>query len=324
MKGALVHLAVEGGAVAALILAATLLPGSAPPKPPAQHFRLPPPPPPQTKDRVPDDQLEALVEQPMAFVAQGQRAEADRTFRALLADARARGDKVRAADLLSAYGVALYRAGDAEAPGDTRRAAIPWLREAVAATREAWGDRHAETALALHDYADVLRKIDPEAPPAEAEQAFREALAIRRETLGPANGETLITMGALADVLSVHAADPAHFAEAKTLYETIISAIPKAALINPMEETLNARIGLASLYARTRHAAEALAEFTTAREQFRRHKGADDAVGACFTLASGRERLMTLFGRSGDAEAARKVGAQLPADTGMRCLTGTF
>lgn len=302
----------------ALVGIASLSPASGqPPAPPVIGAEAPP----QTKDRVPPEQMEAMVAGPLALVREGRRAEADAAFNALLGAARARGSKVRAADLLTAYGVGLYMEGDADAPDDTRRAAIPWLEQAVAATREAWGPKHPETALALQDLADVLRKISPDSPPPEAERALREALAIRRETLGPGNGETLVTMAALADVLAAGPLPPARYAEARGLYEAAIAGFGRAGVINPLAETVNARVGLAVLDARVGRTAEALAELGAAIRQYRSALQAEGAIVACLDLAKGRDRLVKQLEGKGLPDAARAAREAFDGD-GSRCLLG--
>jgi hypothetical protein len=172
---------------------------------------IPFPPPPETKDRVPPDRMEQLVGAPMALVRQGKRSAADALFRAQLARAAATDPSHRdEADLLTAYGVLLYTEGLQDtAQDELRRAAIPWLRQAVAATRAAWGPRHPETALALQDLGDALRGLDPDHIPAEAEQAIAAAYAIRLATLGAEDRETKASLQALGQVRRASKGDEA-------------------------------------------------------------------------------------------------------------------
>jgi tetratricopeptide (TPR) repeat protein len=279
-------------------------------------------PPRATKDRLPEDRLAEFVKGPMELFRAGRVAEAHRVLEKLVAEARERGDRVRAADLLTAYGVALYSEGDADAPGDTRRAAIPWLERAVTATREAWGPKHPETALALQDLADVLRKISPDAPPPEAELALREAYAIRRQALGPENGETLLTMAALADVLSAGPANSSRYAEAGRLYSEAIRGLPAARVVHPLAEEVRARMGLARLHARAGRTAEALSEFERARDEIRSNSDPNATIGACFALIAGREQLVEALEQQGASKAARAASQLLELNGGLRCLTG--
>lgn len=155
----------------------------------------PPAPPPLTKDRVPPERMEAMVAAPMALVRQGRLEAADALFRAELARAAAMDPSRRTeSDLLTAYGVLLFQEGT-EARDDPRlrRAAIPWLRQAVEAARVGWGPRHPETALALSDLGDALSGVEGDEVPAEAERALAEAYDIRVATLGPDNTETQST-----------------------------------------------------------------------------------------------------------------------------------
>jgi hypothetical protein len=168
----------------------------------ALQFQMGRIPPPETKDRLPVARMEELVAAPMALVRQGDRPAADAAFRAELARAAARDPSHREeADLLTAYGVLLYTEGMEDPRRDSaRRDAVPWLRQAVAAARAAWGPGHPETALALQDLGDVLRGLDPDHVPEEAELAIADAYAIRRAALGEEDLETQASLLALHQV----------------------------------------------------------------------------------------------------------------------------
>lgn len=85
----------------------------------------------ETKDRVTNDELKALVAEPLALAIAGQTAQSDAAVRALVAEAQGRANKARAADILMGYAVALYL------EPATRRSAVPWLAEAAAAAEAA-------------------------------------------------------------------------------------------------------------------------------------------------------------------------------------------
>lgn len=318
--GALVPLAVLA-VVAAVVAGRDFGPQLLPLRGPAS-----PPPPRETKDRISAEALAEMVREPVDLVEAGRRAEADAAFRKLLAEAETHGKAgaIRAADLLTAYGIELYKEGDADEGGDTRRAAIPWLRKAVAATRSAWGPNHPETALALQNLADVLAKISPDSPGAEAEQALREAYRIRVQALGAGNGETLYTAETLANLVSAGpdaaALESHRAAEAEGLYRQAIRGISASRAVNPLEIGVGARLHLARLYARTGRIREAMAEAAGAERSIPPGRPDDlDALQACAAYEKGMSALATALDARGAGVEARSLRARV--DNGLpACL----
>jgi hypothetical protein len=266
----------------------------------------------ETKDRVTNEELKALVAEPLALAAAGQAAQADAAVRALVADAQGRADPARAADILMGYAVGLYRE-----PG-TRRSAVPWLAHAAAAAEAAWGPAHPETALALQTYADGLRKLDPDAAPREAERALRQVLAIRSQTLGADNGETVMTMRTLAETLAAGppaaSPEPRRAAEAAALFTRAVSAIPGANMQNPVEEMVAARLAYARLSARTGHPDDALAQFDAVRALLLAQRGpnaSEDSENACRAFLYWGPRVyqaLLAHGATAQAERLRRDG----------------
>jgi len=324
LKRALVHVLAEGG----FLLLASTVGGLV-----FARAHLPPPPafvaprPPETKDRLTPEQMEAMVAGPVALLRQGKAAEADAAARRLVGAAQARGDSVRAADLLTAYGVQRFSDATAHGGPEDRRGAIAWFREAVAAARRAWGPDHPETALALNDLGDVLRQIAPDPPGEEAEQALRQAYAIRLKTLGPRNPETLAAGRALADVLS--AGPPAARlrtgtdAEIRKLYRDAAEGQESRGAAVPAPERLGPWMGLALAEARSGRPAEALADYERARRALLLDapKGPPDFLG-CATFAEARRHLAEIFKARGEAEAAERVGGRTQGDPLSDCLDG--
>jgi hypothetical protein len=280
-------------------------------------------PPHETKDRISARRLKQLVREPIQLVEAGRRDRADAVFLKLLGAARARGKAgaVRVADLLTAYGVALYDLGEESETGDTRSAAIKWLEQAVAATRSAWGSAHPETALALQNLADVIREINPEAPGAEAEAALREAYRIRLKALGPGNPETMYALKSLGDVLSAgpDAATPdaARAREAEEIYRRAITTWAAVRSDFVIELQMSARLKLARLLARSGRAAAALAEASEAERVISSLPKSDSAPCFAYGLAIGQlADALEAHGAAAQAERLRDGAAEIRE----RCL----
>lgn len=260
----------------------------------------------ETKDRVTNEELAALVAPALALAGKGELAQAGAAVHDLVAEAQARADKVRAADMLMGYALGLY------AQAETRRAAIPWLAEAAAAAEAAWGPAHAETALALQSYADGIRKTSPEPPPPDVERLLRRVLAIRVQALGPDNGETLMTMRVLAETLAAGPTaakpDPRRAAEAAALFGRAIPAIAGSNMQNPLEQTVAARLAFARLSARGGQADDALAQFEATRTLLvGQHGSGEDSANACRAFLHWGPRLYQALLAHGAAAAAEKV-----------------
>ena len=76
--------------------------------------------------------------------------------------------------------------------------AEPLCREALAARKEALGERHPSTLSSMNSLAVLLRK---QGKLGEAEPLFREALAAMKEALGERHPDTLTSMNNLAILL---------------------------------------------------------------------------------------------------------------------------
>jgi tetratricopeptide (TPR) repeat protein len=281
----------------------------------------------ETKDRVPPEQMQDMVAGPLALLRAGRAAEADAAARRLVDAAEARGDKVRVADLLTSYGVQRYSEGDADLGQDTRSTALPWLREAVAAARRAWGPDHAETALALNDLADVLREIAPDAPGIEAEQALRQAYGIRLRALGPANAETLTTASVLADVLAAGppaaSLAPGRDIEVSALYLGAAKGLATPGSGVPARERLAPLMGLARVEARRGRPAEAVAYYERARQALLQPEadGRPDLSG-CLGLLADSQQLAAILKAHGAPQAAERVRGGSGADRLQACFEG--
>jgi tetratricopeptide (TPR) repeat protein len=309
LKGALIHLAVEGGVLLAAVTGGLVFARAG--QPPIVSI-LAEQRPRETKDRIPAEQRQDMVAGPLALLRAGRAAEADAAARKLVDTAEARGDTMMVADLLTSYGVERFVDGDQDRARDTRSAAIPWLREAVAAARRAWGPDHPETALALTDLGDVLRLVAPNAPGAEAEQALREAYAIRLKTLGPRNVETLASERALADILSAGPPEaglrPGAAVEVPALYRGAAEGLASRGTAVPAAERLGPWIGLALAEARTGRPAEAMADYERARQALMEEgpDGRRDFRG-CFDFVGASHRLAAILKAHGAAEAAQRL-----------------
>ncbi|MEA3032099.1 MAG: hypothetical protein QOH86_115, partial [Sphingomonadales bacterium] len=226
----------------------------------------------------------------------------------------------------TAYGVALYNEGEESDTGDTRSAAIPWLEQAVAATRSAWGPAHPETALALQNLADVIREVHPEAPGAAAEAALREAYRIRVATLGPGNVETLYTLKSLGDVLSAgpEAASPeaGRAAEAAEAYRRVIGVRPAVRDANAAEVKVIARLALARLLARSGRPADAAREASEAEQAALSWRGRSAGRAMlCRAYAIGAWKVAEALEANGAAAEALRMSAR--RDEGLsRCFAG--
>jgi tetratricopeptide (TPR) repeat protein len=164
--------------------------------PPQARADEPQNPPEETKDRLNLDAFKLLLASPLAAATAGDTATADREMTVILADtdAKAGPHSLRHADILSAFGVELYKA-------DHENAALPYLERAVDAYRQALGPDSPEVAVALHDVANLRLDLQPDAAPPELIATVREALRIRRLKLGENNAETAVTYVLLGRIL---------------------------------------------------------------------------------------------------------------------------
>lgn len=163
---------------------------------------------PETKDRLTPEAMERLVEQPMETVREHGLAPGEAEFGRLRETAQARFgiNSVEVADLLTAFGVELYKEWSATDDRALLQASRGYLQSAISGYRAAFGPDHPEVAVALHSFADVDIELHGGRSPA-AEAALGEALRIRRAALGPRNHETRATEMRLASLGNLEVGD---------------------------------------------------------------------------------------------------------------------
>ena len=212
----------------------------------------------ETADRLPEAQREALIAAPMALVRQGELDRGQQVFERQMSDVRrtAGADSLEAADLLSAFGVALY-------VEDHRRAAVDYMRRALEIYRVVFGPRHAEVALALTDYAKVRDGAEPVAGDPGVVADLEEAYRMRLDLLGAGDAETVMSLAYLGEAKGKPARtgrDPARIAEAVALlrraYDGLDATPNKQACDRPA-----VRLKMAELYALNGMAATAWEHF---------------------------------------------------------------
>jgi hypothetical protein len=200
-----------------------------------------------TKDRLSNDRMAEMVAAPLARARAGDLPAAQREFEAQLARSR----PADSPDLLTGFGLGLYMQGLEEDSVPFMRAGLPYLQRAVPATAARFGAGHPETALALTTYADALRKLSPQDPPAQAEEAYVRAYHIRARTLGPNHAETLYSLFRMAQVRGLPSrteGDPARIEKAAALFKAVVrgrEANPEQPDYEPAE---NARFALIEMY----------------------------------------------------------------------------
>jgi len=153
----------------------------------------------ETKDRLSPAAMEQMVKEPMAAVRSDGLAAGRARFGRLLAadEAHYGANSVRAADLVTSFGVALYMDGSAADDRAERVASLDYLRDAISRYRAAFGPKHPEVAVALHSFATADLGLNDGRLTPESERALEEALRIRCDALGPGNKETRATEVAL-------------------------------------------------------------------------------------------------------------------------------
>ena len=200
-----------------------------------------------TTDRISYEALDAMVAAPVARIAAGRLEDGVQAFEAQLARASA-ADK---ADLLTAFGIAVYKLGLSGDDDGLRRASLPFLERAIAATAARFGADHPETALAINTYADALRALSPDDPPRQVDDLYRQAYDIRVRTLGPGNLETLAVLLRIAQ-LTGHPTrtgrDPARTEAAAALFEQVIKGRELSPDQPDYETAEDARLGLIRMY----------------------------------------------------------------------------
>ena len=148
---------------------------------------------PETKDRLTEEQMNALVEGPVEALEQKQLALAENRFVALLEKARAKEGptSLTVADLEMSFGVALFMAGKMENLAGAGDSSIRHIGQSVTDYAAHFGRSHPETALALTSLSDALGELNDDAMVEQRIPLVRESYAIRQSTLGDTHPETL-------------------------------------------------------------------------------------------------------------------------------------
>lgn len=249
--------------VAVLLAAATLVVTREPPAPPPAPLIT------ETKDRMPPEAMAALVAPAMTAVRDGDLKQAEWLFQRQIEAVRTtRGpNSLREADLLTAFGIGLFTAGQETDDKTLQEASLPYIRRAVPAMRAAFGDIHPEVALALHSLADAETVLSEDNPPPSTDTALVEAHRIRVATLGRDNLETVATLAGLGRVKGLPArvnGDPDRLAQAATLLEQAIADTPRGPAAGTQSEPA-LRAQLARIYLANGQRSRGLAEIEKAR-----------------------------------------------------------
>jgi hypothetical protein len=257
------------------------------------------------EDRLTDEEMSGLVEQPIGQVQAGDIEGGRRTFERMLRAAQARHgpNALEAADLLTAFGVLLDQQDQAVVPG-AKPLAPGYLRRAIPIYRAALGPNHPEVALALSTLADALRFARPENPPAEAEQALVEAYRIRLASRGPTHAETLWTILRLAEVRGVPArtgGDPARIDAALGELDRAIRLSRHGDAESAERIPVAAYLRRAIILARHGRPGPAMRAFSAAD---RRARGSSDTQ-ACMMPMLRVDELAEILEAKGEAERAR-------------------
>jgi tetratricopeptide (TPR) repeat protein len=221
-----------------------------------------------TRDRLTPEHMRELVAAPLAKIGRGDVEGGKRDFERLLDERRHHfgADSLQIADTLGAFGVLLYSDNISGSDDRLRRMAVPYLARAVAGYKAAEGPLHPDVAVALNDLADVLRRLDPDTPPLEADAALAEACGIRLASLGPYNAETIANLAYLGEVEGLPSrtgGDPAKVDKAAALFQQAIEAVAKGRTAKP-EDLAWIRMALARMYLLNNRLREALQAFDLA------------------------------------------------------------
>jgi serine/threonine-protein kinase len=136
-----------------------------------------------------------LVQLAGAVWRQGDWAGAERALR----EARTRIQRALAYPHVDRVGMTLRLADLLDERLATRPEAETLYREALAETRAAYGDAHAETARTMEQLGEMLAR---HGQAAEGERLIRDALARQRRAYGPQHVEVALTETALANLLA--------------------------------------------------------------------------------------------------------------------------
>lgn len=223
----------------------------------------------ETKDRLPPEAMDALVQPAMNAARAGDMAEAEFLLERQIEAARlTMGEhSLREADLLTAFGIGLFTEGQEGVDARLQRAGLPYLRRAVTAMRAAVGPVHPEVALALHSLADAESLLAADNPPETADAALAEAHRIRIATLGRHDLESVATLAALGRIKGLPArvrGDAGRLAEARACLEQAIADTPRGPAAGTQSEPA-LRVQLARVMLANGQRAQGLAEVRRAR-----------------------------------------------------------
>lgn len=259
------------------------------------------------EERLSQDEMAWLVQQPLSRVQAGDIEGGRRLFETMLRAAQARhgANAIEVADLLTAFGVLLYQQDIAVLPG-AEPLAPGYLRRAIPVYGAALGPNHPEVATALNSYADVLRLPHPENPPVEAERALAEAYRIRLTSRGPSHAETLWTILYLADIRGL----PSRTEGKAARIQAVLAELDRAARLSRHGDSATVeRIPVAAdlrraiILARHERPATAMRAFSAA---VRRARASSDSQ-ACMMPMLRRDELAEILEAKGEAERARTL-----------------
>ena len=262
---------------------------------------------PLTKDRLSEEQFEALVQAPLDLVRGGDLAAGERSLEALVDKRRRRfgPNSLEVADTLHAFGVSLYIQGLNSDDLGLRRRSAAYVARAVPIYRAALGPVHPEVALALTDHADILRRIDPDNPPPEVDVELEESYRIRKAALGMNNVETAQNLASLAvtkGLPSRTGGDPAKVAAAAAMFNEAIEALRRTPKVTG--ELGEAYFQLATMYLSNGDLASAQATFSAVEAAYPER---DKEPWTEFALsAAGYADLLEDRGHTREAEAIRE------------------
>lgn len=265
----------------------------------------------ETKDRMSNEDMRALVRRPVDEILSGEVARGERDFEALL-QARSRDTgpaSVEVADTITAMGVTLYSDARDQNNDAMKRKSVAYLARAITAARAAFGPDHPEVALALNDYADVERKIDHADPPPDVESSLEEAYRIRLAALGPWNAETGATLAYLGQVKGLPSrtkGDAGKVAQAAALLSRAIE-IANHNLVSKPGDPAWMYLSLAYLYVANHSLPRALSNFSKSEALYNRLADTDESARS--DLIEGAAVFWSMLLEQGykqDAEALRK------------------
>jgi tetratricopeptide (TPR) repeat protein len=269
---------------------------------------------PYQRGRLDRDRMDALIERPRALFEAGDVRGAIAALDEMIAQATAAhgARSVEVADLLTASGVELTVQGPVQDNPDLWALSLTYLERAIPVYRAAFGPDHPEVAIALHSWADVERRVHPDAP-AAAEAALAEAYRIRLAALGAHDRETiwtLLRLNELRDLPAMVGGQPARIAAVAAELERAAwlstNAEPDVAAQGPVA----AHLRRAELYARQRQPQRALEALREARAA----AGDIPDFENCLALSDGISRLLEIFGENGMTAEARALDREAAGD----------